>query len=69
MNTPKEKGLMRVAAECSLCNLSECSLAECSLYTKAGSWDNMLARLEIEDMLAPAYFVTRATNITCMLWS
>ena len=29
----------------------------------------MLARLEIEDMLAPAYFATKTTNITCMSWS
>ena len=28
--------------------------------------DNMRARLEIADMLAPAYFAKRTTNMTCM---
>ena len=29
----------------------------------------MLARLEIKDMLAPAYFATKTTNLTCMISS
>ena len=29
----------------------------------------MLARLENEDMLAPAYFATKATENTSMIWS
>ena len=62
MNTKK---LMRIAAESSLCNWFFLRF----LRTEAGHWDNMLAKLEIADMLAPAYFATNATNITCMIWS
>ena len=56
---------MRVATESSLCNWFFLRF----LRTEAGRWDNMLARLEIADMLAPAYFATKATNSTCMIWS
>ena len=37
--------------------------------TKTSNYDNMLARLENEDMLAPAYFATKATENTSMIWS
>ena len=65
MNTLQQKGRMRDVAESSLCNRFLMRFVR----TKAGSWDNMLARLEIEDVLAPAYFVTQATKMTCMIWS
>ena len=45
-----EKWLKRVAAESSLCNWFFLRF----LPTEAGRWDNMPARLEIADMLAPA---------------